>query len=146
MVLGVIYIDPTDQSGNHPNTYDFQAGFQGLVGDFYPFFAENVVFISKMGGLKNGLRIALRLFYREIWPLLGFWVGKVGFRAVKRGFERSSGKLFSRSWGILFVFWQNCRKKEQKVTIMSQSSATFTTELSFSWPQANYKASARRAR
>ena len=33
-----------------------------------------MVFNAKMGGLKNGLRSALRLFYREIRPLLGFGV------------------------------------------------------------------------
>ena len=35
-----------------------------------------------------------------------------------------------------------CREIEEKEAIMSQFSTTFTTELSFSWPQANYQASA----
>ena len=81
---------------------------------FTLFFAENVVFISKMGGLKNGLRIALRLFYREIWPLLCFWVGKVGFRAVKRGFERSSGKLFSGRGEFCSFSGKTVGKKSKK--------------------------------
>ena len=64
----------------------FKVDFRVWLVIFYPFFEENMLLIAKMGGLKNGLRIALRLFYREIWPLLGFWVGKVGFRAAKTWF------------------------------------------------------------
>ena len=53
--------------------------------------------------------------------------------------------IFSTS-AIFSFFGRKMSGNEQKVTIMSQFSATFTSELSFSWPQANYKASALKGR
>ena len=49
-----------------------------------------------MGHLKNGLRSALRLFYAEIRPLLGFGSKKLGFRVAKTCFWEVVWKTFFR--------------------------------------------------
>ena len=48
-----------------------------------------------MGHLKNGLRIALRLFYAEIRPFLGFGVRKLDFK-VKMGHLKNGLRIALR--------------------------------------------------
>ena len=57
-----------------------------------------------MGHLKNGLRSALRLFYAEIRPFLGFGVGKVGFSGRQNVFLRGRLGNFFPASAIFFVF------------------------------------------
>ena len=68
-----------------------------------------------MGHLKNGLRSALRLFYAEIWPLLGFGVGKVGFSGRQNVFLRGRLGNFFPASAIFFVFSRKMPENERKV-------------------------------
>ena len=82
---------------------------------FFGFFEENIDFFRKIGHLKNGLRIALRLFYKKIRTLLGFGVGKLEFLGLQNLFLRGRlGNCFS-------LFREKSSEKVQRETIMTLS-------------------------
>ena len=78
--------------------------FKGLVGGVFGFFEENIDFFRKIGHLKNGLRIALRLFYKKIRALLCFGVGKVEFQGPQNVFLRGRLGNFFPALEIFFRF------------------------------------------